>query len=343
LSTSCRLSGTSDLDVVLLSEIYASPLLGGLWDVFVAEAGTYGLGPRLVRSVRRAQILRHPDAFRELATNKALLSHLKNDPVTDPLFYLSHRHYLLRDLTVRDRVRAALTHYRHEVTAFDDVYFASVYEKGGLVLWSSHQNGVTYDITLTPGQDVLYEGGLTVAFRVDGQRVCVLSYAVLEAELIVPGHTSKSAILVSRNHLSQSRDYQAAFNRHFHRCMPGHLCMGAISGIARALGHHSVFGLLPGQHPSWSPEREAQFKITYNDFWESLSGTKASEKCYEIQVPFPHKAVAEMDAAHRKRCLQRRAHVDDVHDAAHGVILDRLRPPGAVAPGRRIAASATYA
>jgi uncharacterized protein VirK/YbjX len=251
---------------------------------------------------------------------------VQTDPVPDPLFYLSHEHYLARGLSVRDRIRAAATHYAHEIGVFDACYVARVYRGGGLVLWSSVRAGVAYEIRLMPGNDVLFEGGISLVLFVDGERVCVLSYTVVPADMVAQGWHSPLMIFVSRLQLTHRHAYQSAFNRAFDRCMPAHLCFGALAGAAVVLGQDQVLGIDAARSPSWSPGRKDQFSSTYDGFWKSMSGRKVCDLGYGIDIPLHLSSVAEMDAARRKRALRRRSHIDEVQLSTIDVLSAYRRP-----------------
>ncbi len=283
------------------------------------------MGVRIIRTARRSRIIGRDEAFRNLVTNPAFLGHLATDPVADPLFFLSHQHYLARGLSADQRIVSAQMHYDHEVRAFDEEYLNDVYQNGGLVLWSEIFRGIKYEIRIQPGNDVLYEGGISVIFFVDGGRVCVLSYSVVPASVLVPGAGSDPVLFLTRKQLTQNRAYQADFNRAFDRCMPGHLCMGAVVGIAAGLGHDKIFGITPERQPAWSSDRQDQFETTYAGFWESLGARRASALSYVIDLPLHMTPLDEMDAGRRRRARQRRAHIAAVEDSALAVISDRLR------------------
>jgi uncharacterized protein VirK/YbjX len=293
---------------------------------FRAEAGTYNLGARILRTMRRSRIIGHAQEVEGLSTNPAFEGHMRTDPVPDPLFYLSHQHYLARGLSIHDRIMAAKAHYAHETAAFDSRYIAQVYRGDGLVLWSSTREDVTYEIRLLPGNDVLYEGGVSLVLFVDGVRVCVLSYTIVPSAVVVPTWHSPELIFVSRLQLTHHHGYQSAFNRAFDRCMPGHLCFGALAGVATVLGQDQVLGIDAVRSPSWSHSRKDQFSTTYDGFWQSMSGRKVCDLGYEIEIPLHLSSLTEMDAARRKRACRRRSHIDAVQGSTQDVLSAHLRP-----------------
>lgn len=300
-------------------------LLQTLTSGFLLDSRKYSVLVAAQRGLRKARVLAHRGAVQQLANSAAFNNHVKTDGNQDPLFYLSHRHYLARGLTPAQRTQAALCHYQHEDGRFDADYADQVYHRSGLILWEATAAGVHYDIRLLPGNDVLYEGGLSVVLHVDGGRVCVLSFSVVPTTIVMPAGPADlppTIAFATRKQLTQTRDYQTAFNRAFDRCTPAHMCFAALSGIAMAQGQHLAFGIAPDKHPSFAPELATQFHRSYGDFWLSLSGRQLSEWGYLIDLPMQLTTLDALDAARRKRALARRAHIDAVLDAT----LDSIRP-----------------
>jgi uncharacterized protein len=286
------------------------------------------------RGLRKVRALGNSDAVQLLTASPAFQCHVRTDTDPDPLFFLSHRHYLARGLNAQQRIQAALCHYQHEDSRFDAAYTRQVYHGGGLTLWHATIAGVAYDIKLLPGNDVLYEGGLSVVMHVDGGRVCVMSFSVVPTAIVLPGNPEDPGLalppkitFVTRKQLTQTRDYQAAFNKAFDRCTPAHLCFASLSGIAMAQGQKMAFGIAADKHPSYAPGLAAQFHRSYDDFWLSLSGRKLSEWGFLIDLPMKLTSLEFLDGSRRKRALTRRAHIDGVLNQTLATLTPYLLAP----------------
>jgi uncharacterized protein VirK/YbjX len=290
-----------------------------------ADWPTYSPGAVALRALRRFRVIGQVPAFRALAANLPYQHHVAAEGEGDPLFYLSHPHYLAQGLTAAERAAAALTHYAAEAR-IPDPYRAQVYRREGLVLWQARVAGVTYDIRLMAGNDVAYEGGLSLVLHVDGIRVCVLSYSLVPADLVLPGAQAGNVIpFVTRKQLTPERAYQAAFNAAFDRCTPAHLCFGALAGVMAAQGRSAVAGIAPDKHPSWTPALATQFDTAYADFWRSLAGRPVSPYAYLIDLPMQLTALTDIAPARRKRAQARRGHIEDVCASAGAVMTGLLR------------------
>lgn len=302
-----------------------------LYQGFSADRRTRSLSVACLRLLRSSPLIVHADQGRALLDNVAFRGHVAAIDGTDNFFYLSHRHYLARGLTRRQRTALAVHHYRHEVTTFDDDYLQAVYREGGLTLWQETVDGTEFDIVLVPGSDVLWEGGLSVVLRVNGGRVCVLSYSNVDRETIFdleaqPDVTEQgSTLFVSRKQLAADHGYQRAFNRAFDRCSAAHLCLAAIEGIALVQDFRSLAAVRPSAQPSCTPDRVEQFEVAYGDCWQSLAGTIRGRFAYELAVPMQLTSLDQLTSKARNRAKRRRGHLAAVRQATTTTMRRLLR------------------
>jgi uncharacterized protein VirK/YbjX len=261
-----------------------------------------------------------PTKSARLFANKAFRRHVETVASGDALFFLSHRHYLVRGLTFRQRCDAAVFHYEHEVSTFGSEYVDAVYEKGGLLLWRIQTQDAVVEIRLMSGIDVLYEGGISLVLYVNGGRYAVLSYSSVRSSVFLPsridvhsdvGHEAVT-LFIARKQLAADHSYQQVFNKAVDRSTPGHLLFAALTGVALAQGIRRVIAISPDVHPSCTVERRQQFDLAYSQFWESLSGRKLSPYGYVIDLPMQMTPLAELDLKARKRAVARREHIDSV-------------------------------
>jgi uncharacterized protein VirK/YbjX len=287
-----------------------------------ADRRTFGTGVAALRALRSARALRHRDQTAELLANAAYRAHVAAVAPADPLCFLSHKAYLARGLDAAQRTACAVDHYRHQVDAFVPAFHNAVYGGTGLTLWSAVADGTRYDIRLVPGNDVLYEGGLSVVFFVEGQRMAVVSYSRVDGSTI--GHDAGPLLFVTRKQLTADHGYQAAFNAAFDRTTPAHLCFAALTGIALALGHRAVAAIRPEVHPGFEDRYAARFDTAYTQFWTSLAGQRRGDVAFAVPVPMEMTPLEELSAKARKRATLRRRHLEDVCRRAMTVIGDHL-------------------
>lgn len=303
----------------------------GVMSVFAsglqADKGRYPLWTRMVRALRRARILGVKEKIGQMTASPSLLAHTAAEGEGDLLFCLSHRYYLAKGLSTEARISAAHCHYRHEDQTYRPAYYEQVYKNGGLVLWSFDSPNHRYDIVLQPGRDVAYEGGLSVALRVDGGCLCVLSFSLVPSRVLgsAPG-LPETIHMVSRRHLTKDRSYQADYNRAFNRSTPAHMVFAALEGLILAQGRSQLLGIAPERHPSDRADLNPWFRAGYSEFWTSLGGRSLGDAGYLIELPMRLSPLDDLDAAKRKRALQRRAHLDAVRQSARAQVSLLLAP-----------------
>ncbi len=319
-------------------------MLSNLISGFFADCKGYSVPVATVRAIRASRIYGMGDLRQQLSANAAFSSHVSTGAKHDPIFFLSHRHFLARGLTAQQRAEIAVVHYQHEVNALNDSYFEAVYRDDGLVLWKETIEGETYDIRLMPGNDVLYEGGLSLVFHFNGIRICVVSFSTVPTKMFLPDFApgkdepqlQQTIFFVTRKQLTTDRSYQKAFNKAFDRSTPAHFCFGALTGLALAEGHRYFVGIEPEVHPSYTNDLREHFATAYTEFWESLSGRKVSPFGYLIDLPMKMTPLDNLEASKRKRALSRRKHIETVRNRAFQTLRPYMVAPVAAASAQAI-------
>ncbi len=275
-----------------------------------------------------------------LLTDPSCRSHVAAVAPRDELFFAAHRSYLVRGLDRPGRGQAALVHYRNESSALDAEYHQAVYGRGELRLWRREHEGVVFDIRLMPGNDVLFEGGLSLTFFVDDHRIAVLSYSNVVPWLLdgrppparPDGSNAPLVPFVTRRQ-SSFHAYRRAFTDTFGRGTPGHLCVAALEGIALAQGSRELRGIPADRHPAGRVVRadgESHLETMYDEFWRSLSGARSSPLAWAIPLPLQSTPLEELNSKNRRRAIKLRRHLASVRDAAFRAYRPHLLRPAAI-------------
>jgi uncharacterized protein len=289
-----------------------------------ADFSRYSAPVACLRALRASRLMTMGDIGARLQQNMAFRQHVQLMGVRDEFFFLSHRHFLAKGLTAKQRAETALFHYEYEAKSNTKVYFDKVYRQGGLTLWRSINDNVSYEIRLMAGNDVLHEGGLSIVFFVNDERVCVVSYSIVPKTVFLPNFEPRvgelplgdALIYVTRKHMSTNSGYQKAFNKAFDRTTPAHLCFGALAGIAQTKGLNYFVGVEPDVHPSCQPAYEKTFKVAYSEFWDSLHGRRVSPFGSLVDLPLKFTPLEELEQKARKRAVARRAHIESAQLSA---------------------------
>lgn len=247
-------------------------------------------------------------------------------PPNDDLFHhLSHRDYLVKDLSARDRVACVLTHYSFEDACFNSGYKRAVYLEGGLVLWQRAARGSNFRITLAMGSRMNAEGDLIIAFLADGKCLHRLSFSWIEGR--VAGLSCGIVPFIARNQgrWTDSDAAFAAFETAFPHNSPSFFCFAAMQGVAQAVGMAQVVGVKSAAHVAYDRHSVKHFANAYDGFWKTLGGVEMAGHGHLIALPFHAKPLSELPAKHRKRAAGRREHWREIGEAARLCIQRNLR------------------
>jgi hypothetical protein len=255
----------------------------------------------------------------------------------DVFHHLSHRHYLARDVPLRERVRCVLVHYRFEDATFDAAYRQAVYRDGGLVLWRHAANGAHVEIRLDMAQRLNAEGDLTLILLADGRRVHRLSFSWVDAHFAGAGPDAPGIVpFIARNQgrRADARDTIDAFQRAFPDNSPlvktpGFFCLAALQGIAQALGMDRAVAVKAAWQCAYERRDGNRFANAYDGFWQVLGGVDLPGRGMRIAFPFHMKPLSEVPSKHRKRAAQRHAQWRVIGESSRLALTARLAP----APG----------
>ena len=304
----------------------------------------YPLGSWLACVLRSLRVLLFPQVHARLLAMDIYGQYLTR--VHDDVFHhLSHRHYLAKGLSLRERVRCVLTHYRFEEATFDAAYKQAVYRDGGLVLWEHAAHGAHVAVKLEMAQRLNAEGDLTLVLQADGRRIHRLSFSWIDKRFSGSPGAGLPVILpfVARNQGHRADALDAidaigAFKRAFPDNSPlvktpGFFCFAALQGIAQALGMDQVVAVKSAWQCACARGDEARFATAYDGFWQGLGGVDLPGCGMRISLPFYMKPLSEVPSKHRKRAALRRAQWGAISEAARlAVRRHLLQAPAAEVP-----------
>jgi len=252
----------------------------------------------------------------------------------DVFHHLSHRNYLAKGLTLRQRVRCVFTHYHFEEHRFDAAYQQAVYRDGGLQLWRHEAEDGPIEIRLQMGSRLSAEGDLTIAALAGGICLHRLSFSWVEGEFAGAALPVLPFIARNQGHPSWSAETVAAFaafERAFPNNSPSFFCFAALQGMARGLGMDQIVAVKSAWQCAYKPDDEKHFANAYDGFWQILGGVAMPGRGWRIALPFHQKPLSEMASKHRKRASMRREHWRAIGESARATVLRHVaREPGGI-------------
>lgn len=291
------------------------------WRARAGESGLVAWIACVVRSLRVLLFWREHQALCRLDVVRNYVAAPSND---DLFHHLSHRDYLVRGLSARERVRCALAHYRFEEITFNNAYKHAVYVAGGLPLWRHEDGANSFMIRLEMAARMNAEGDLMIAFLANGAYLHRLSFSWVDGALA--GVAAPLVPFVARNQgrWTDSGQAFAAFEQAFPNNSPSFFCFSAMQGVAQAAGMTQLVAVKCNEHVAYDPAEVRHFANAYDGFWKILGGTELAGPGYLIELPFYQKPLADMPSKHRKRAAQRREYWRVICDSARATLQRHL-------------------
>lgn len=293
---------------------------------------------------RSMRVLRWPGEHRRLCQLDIFRQYICAGDDSDVFHHLSHRDYLSRHLTARQRVSCMLSHYLYESASFDDSYKRAVYGGAGLTLWRHEHDGRVYSIILKSSQRWLGEGDLHLAIYSGEELLHRIGFSWVNGD--IAGLDSRIAPFIARNQ-GRWRDEQtealfAAFEEAFPHNSPAYFCAAALQGLA-AFAHIGHLVCVKSELSlAYKGERGRCYAHAYDKFWDAFGGARLGPDCHVVPVPFQLKPLADVPSKHRKRANMRRMRWQEVSDTVQATLQARRLPSakptfavedaGAVAP-----------
>jgi len=270
-------------------------------------------------ALRTARLLARPEKLARLLELDLIRNALVPARGTDAFSFLTRASFLARPLGLEQRVDCALYHYAYEQATFTLPYVDAVYRGEGLELWRASAEDHAFALRLLVANDNLFEGCLSVVAFVDGQRVCVLSFAYVDAAIF--GAPPGPRVFVTRKQSGRHQVELQAFARAFHHSSPPYFCLAALAGIGLAIGTNELAAIRHEAHPSWQPEDAEVMRTSYDEFWAVFQATELDAKAFRIPVPLEPGDLAEVSAKHRRRAKLRRQHWSEVTESARAALV----------------------
>ena len=285
-----------------------------------ARREQYSLLSWLLCIARCLRVLAHYRQHAALCQLDVYRNYVAPAPTDDLFNHLSHRDYLVRGLSVTQRIACAFTHYSFEDATFSAPYKLAVYRAGGLLLWRRQLGDSDFTIKLAMASRLNAEGDLVVLFEADGKCLHRLSFSWVEGALVGIDQPIVPFLARNQGRWTDSDLAFAAFEQAFPNNSPSFFCFAAMQGLAQAIGLHQLAGVKGDFHLAYESNTAKHFTNAYDGFWRILGGVELPGKCYLITLPFYVKPLADMPGKHRKRAALRRENWRLIGDSARRAI-----------------------
>ncbi|GAB3418556.1 VirK/YbjX family protein [Massilia agilis] len=291
---------------------------------WLARRSQYSLTSWILCILRTSRVLMYYRDHQALCQLDVVRNYVALPPNDDLFHHLSHRDYLVKGLSPRQRVQCALAHYNFEETTFNAAYKQAVYRDGGLVLWEHQHEEHRFLIRLDMASRANAEGDLTLSLVADGKCLHRLSFSWMDGAMA--GVQAPLVPFIARNQgrWTDSGEAFEAFEQVFPNNSPSFFCFAAMQGVAQAVGMDQVVAIKCTAHVAYNPDEVKHFANAYDGFWKILGGVEMPGNTWLIALPFYLKPLADMPSKHRKRAAQRREHWRVIGESARGTLQRHL-------------------
>lgn len=291
---------------------------------WLARRSQYSLTSWILCILRTLRVLVYYRDHEALCQLDVVRNYVALPPNDDLFHHLSHRDYLVKGLSPRQRVQCALAHYNFEETTFNAAYKQAVYRDGGLVLWEHQHEEHRFLIRLEMASRANAEGDLTLSLVADDKCLHRLSFSWMDGTMA--GVQAPLVPFIARNQgrWTDSGAAFEAFEQVFPNNSPSFFCFAAMQGVAQAVGMDQVVAIKCTAHIAYDPGEVKHFANAYDGFWKILGGVEMPGNTWLIALPFYLKPLADMPSKHRKRAAQRREHWRMIGESARGTLQRHL-------------------
>jgi len=280
---------------------------------FVADVLKVGPASACVRAARSIKLRDRPDEIAFLLGSAVIKTHREMVAKHDFFFPVSHKSFLNRRLDRNQRLRAARQSYEFIEHSFGPEDIAAMAGEGK-ALWAFSAGATNFSIRLMLGNHNMYEGALSAAFFLDNRHVGVMSFSVVDGTLF--GLSPGPILLLCRNQTTSDRWYQKPLQDAFKHIALPYMMLGAVAGIAQALGLNEIYAITEDSHPHAEDGSVDVMRGSYSAFWEKYNATAVQEGLVRFAVPLESTPLDQVSANHRRRAKGRREVMAAISEAA---------------------------
>lgn len=236
----------------------------------------------------------------------------------DPMYFLAHKYYLSKRLTVKERIQSAIEHHAYELKNFNRKYESDVYRGIGIIIWECRIDGHHFSIILTGSEDNRNEGDLSIIFKANGQYLWRTSFSYVNSDIFKLNHGV--TILISRNQ-AENKSSRELLIEYFGQNQLQFLCLSAVCGIAAANGWTKILGIRHNLQIAYQDCYEIGFCNSYTLLWQQFDAREIDRHVYELDVPLKVRPLQLINRSHRARARARRQYWDSIACSARAALI----------------------
>jgi uncharacterized protein VirK/YbjX len=284
-------------------------LLRYLLTTYREETSKSSLLTGVVRILAAMRILLFPIEMQKYLKFRIDLNSKTTKKAVDPLYFISHKSYILPKFSIWQRIYTASHHLKYETENFNCDYQEQIHYAGGIILWKRTIGDHCFVIRLIAEEDEFLEGEINIIMDVDEVRICRTSFCYINSSVFYK--QNYNSLIISRNQ-SDNQSRRALFDENFKNNSPQLFCLAALWGLATANGFDKLFAVKHDAQYSYNKKFDSNFQNSYTTLWKSFGAVAINSYVYELAVPMKLRPLEDLNRAHRKRARSRRIYWDEI-------------------------------
>jgi len=235
-----------------------------------------------------------------------------------PFHYLN-RSFLVREITVSQRARSVLHHYKRIHASLPNPTLRQILARG-LPVYETCREANSFRVTLSSSGEIYWEGDLSLNLEVNGVAVYILSFSIVPGSVV--GVPAKEVLLVARLQGVKGHESEVRLaTKSLLEVAPPALLVAALQGIAAALGINLMAGTSAIGQSSYLEKHSSLFQEAYDDFFATLGASKNSTGFFCSPLPLEEKPLLLIPKGHKIRARKKREFKRQVADSVAQALL----------------------
>jgi len=227
------------------------------------------------------------------------------------------RNYLIRGLTVAERASCLVHHYRRLHAVLPEHHLRRILQ-GEEILLEIPKCANRFTLTMGLPRTIDQEGEMSLNFRVDGEVVFVLSFAIVPG-WIVKSKASEVLLITLLQGMRGTYPQIYLATKSLHEVAPVAILLAAAQGIATASRISELAAVCATRQFSYDEKFAAGFESSYDHFFAELGMVRNDAGFFSSPVPMPEKHLAFIKPGHKLRTREKRAFKQQIQSAWAGL------------------------
>ena len=223
--------------------------------------------------------------------------------------------YLSGSFNTGQKLAILRHHYGYLKNVLDIAQLRTLF-KQGITCYQDCTTGNAYNILLTPGYMLEFEGSLSVSLLMNNIKIAMLSFSVAPGTVFDLPDEHVIYIANLQRFGGHNDDIHKA-TKHFNDIIPAAILLKVVEALAGVLKISTCIGIsAQNQLTSIVMNDHERFYSIYDQFWLNHGGVLKNGD-YIIPLPLAQKPLEQVKQTHRNRTVKKRERLKGIYDDAY--------------------------